>query len=223
MNAYIEKVITSIWQARPLKGGCLVLFSLIFSASLSAYTDLAKAPAGEYKLEKTHAYVALSYSHQGYSRPILLFRDIDASINLDPANIKNSSVSVKIDPASIDSGVALFNEHLLGEKLFDVARFPTAGFESTSFKLQADGTYKLHGKLTVKGITKPVVLDVTFNKGGKHQHFKKPHLGFSATGTVARSQWNLKLGVPFVGDKVALTIEVEFIKAGEAEPVTDKS
>ncbi len=214
MAAEIKILLTIKRHIEILRKVSLIVLAFMFSTSLSAYTDLSKAPAGEYELEKTHAYVALSYSHQGFSRPILLFRDIDASISVDVDNIKNSTLSVKIDPASIDSGVEIFNEHLLGEKLFDVRKYPNASFESTSFKLLANGHYRLRGKLTVKGVTKPIELDVTFNKGGMHRHFKVPHLGFSATGTVARSQWGLSLGVPFVGDKVELTIEVEFIKKG---------
>ncbi len=183
---------------------------VILAAPAQAFDDLSEAQPGAYTLEKTHAYVALSYSHQGYSRPVLHFRGLDASIDLK-ADVTASTVSVSIDPASIDSGVDEFDMHLRGDKFFDVEKFPEAGFRSSSVVANDDGTYTLNGDLTVKGITKPVSLAVTFNKGGSHFQLKKPQLGFSASGVISRSDWDLGYAVPIVGDEVTLTIEVEFL------------
>ena len=78
-----------------------------------AYTSLNKAPFGEYTLDKTHAYVTFSYSHQGYSRPWLRFRNIDANLTIGKNDVSKSELSVVIDTQSIDSGVDLFDEHLM--------------------------------------------------------------------------------------------------------------
>ena len=166
-------------------------------------------PAGEYALEDTHAYITFSYSHLGLSRPILRFDEWDAAATLaeDPAA---SSVTVTIDPASINSGIERFDEHLVGGDMFDVAAHPEITFASTSVDL-AKGT--LTGDLTMKGITKPVTLDVTLNGAGAHPRSGTPAFGISATGTLDRSDWDLGYAAPAVGTEVDLRIEAEFLRA----------
>ncbi|MFK8014678.1 MAG: YceI family protein [Gammaproteobacteria bacterium] len=171
--------------------------------------DLSAIPAGTYGVEKTHAYITFSYDHQGYSKPFLRFRSFDGALELDPSDLANSSVSVTIDTNSIDSGVDIFDEHLRGDGFFDVEQFPTATFSSTSFAPSATGG-TMTGDLTMKGITKPVTLDVTFNKAGENFRSKVPQVGFSARGKIMRSDWDLGKYTPVVGDAVSLIIETEF-------------
>ncbi len=174
--------------------------------------DLGDTPAGTYKVEKTHAYITFFYDHQGYSKPYLRFRSFDGAIDLDPADLSNSSVKITIDVNSIDSGVDIFDEHLRGDGFFDVANHPQAMFMSTSFTPSATGG-TLTGDLTLKGITKPVTLDVTFNKAGQNFRSKVPQVGFSAKTVIQRSDWDLGKYAPAVGDNVTLLIEAEFQKA----------
>lgn len=174
--------------------------------------DLGDTPAGTYAVEKTHAYITFFYNHQGYSKPYLRFRSFDGAIELDPADLSKSSVKIDIDVNSIDSGVDIFDEHLRGDGFFDVANHPTATFASTSFQPSATGG-TLTGDLTLKGITKPVTLDVTFNKAGKNFRSKVPQVGFSAKTVIQRSDWDLGKYAPAVGDDVTLLIEAEFQKA----------
>lgn len=176
------------------------------------FVKLTEAQAGKYALEKTHAYVALSYAHQGYSRPIILFRGMDASIDLDPKKIANSKITVSIDPNSIDSGVDEFDKILVGTDYFNTPKFPDISFTSTEISPLENGQYAVTGTLTMKGISKPLTLTSTFNKGGIHFKEKVPQLGFSATAKLSRSNWDLGKYAPFVGDEVTLTIEVEFLK-----------
>lgn len=186
---------------------CLALGAA--SALGNSYNDLNKAPAGSYVLDKTHGYVTFSYLHQGYSRPWLRFRDIDATLELDGDKLTDSTVTVAIDPASIDSGVDVFDEHLRGKKFFDVEKFPSITFTSTDLALDGE-SLTLTGDLTVKGITKSVTLTGQFNQGGLHFRTKKPMLGFSAKTQIKRSEWDLGYAVPMVGDAVDLVVEVEF-------------
>lgn len=171
--------------------------------------DLSMLTAGDYVMDKTHGYVVFTYLHQGYSKPLLRFNDIDATITLNPEDMTASSVMVDIDPASIDSGVAKFDDHLKSADMFDVATYPDITFVSTSLTQVTPMTGMLVGDLTMKGITKPVTLDVTFNKAGENRD-GQPTIGFSATGKLTRSDWNLGYGVPVVGDEVELMIETEF-------------
>ncbi|MFK7888596.1 MAG: YceI family protein [Gammaproteobacteria bacterium] len=184
------------------------------ATAMSGAPDLGDAPAGVYEAELTHAYITFFYDHQGYSKPYLRFRKFTADMNLDPADMSNSSVNVTIDINSIDSGVDIFDEHLRGDGFFDVANHPEGTFESTSFKPNAKGG-ELTGNLTLKGITKPVTLDVVFNKAGQNFRSKVPQVGFSASGTIMRSDWDLGKYAPNVGDEVSLIIEAEFQKKAE--------
>ncbi|WP_017931646.1 YceI family protein [Robiginitomaculum antarcticum] len=171
--------------------------------------DISMLTAGDYVMDKTHGYVVFTYLHMGYSKPLLRFNDVDATITLDPENMTGSSVTVDIDPASIDSGVAKFDDHLKSADMFDVAAYPNITFRSTSLTQLTPVTGTLTGDLTMKDVTKPVTLDVTFNKAGENRD-GEPTIGFSATGKLTRSDWNLGYAVPVVGDDVELMIEAEF-------------
>ncbi|MEM6640932.1 MAG: YceI family protein [Pseudomonadota bacterium] len=186
------------------------LSSLALAVSATAL-DLGDTPAGNYEVEKTHAYITFFYDHQGYSKPYLRFRSFDGTLALDPSDLAASRVNVTIQTSSIDSGVDIFDDHLRGSGFFDVENHPEATFSTTAFSPSDDGG-TLTGDLTLKGITKPVTLDVTFNKAGKNFRSKVPQVGFSAKGVIKRSDWDLGKYAPAVGDEVTLLIEAEFQK-----------
>ncbi len=183
--------------------------ALIVSANANPLTE---APAGAYEIDGNHAYIAFSYDHQGYSRPVLRVTKFDSSINLDPADPANSTVVTTIDVANIDSGVEVFDGHLQGENFFNAAAFPTITFESTGIKITGDNTAKITGDLTIKGETKPVVLDAKFRKLGETRDGRSK-LGFGATTTIKRSDFGVDQYVPYVGDEVSITIETEYEQA----------
>ena len=174
---------------------------------------LAALPAGEYALEKTHAYVTFSYSHGGMSNPILSFQDFDATATVDPDSPEDSALRVRIDPASIDSAVDAFDEHLKSPDMFDVAEYPEITFVSTALQMEGPDSGTLTGDLTMKGITKPVTLDVVLNGVGQNRE-GLPAFGISATGQLDRAEWDLGYAAPFVGTEVDLRIEAEFQQAG---------
>ena len=182
------------------------------AAALPEDKDVSSLPAGTYLDEDGHAYIAFSYSHQGYSNPILRFNGdaFEARLNLVPDNPTASTLVVDIDPSQIDSGVDDFDAHLVSGDMFDVENHPDIRFVSTSLSMDSDTTGTLLGDLTMKGITKPVALDVTLNKVGKHFRSEAPLLGVSATGSLKRSEWDLGYATPFVGDEVDLMLELEF-------------
>lgn len=180
---------------------------------LAADTPLAGIAAGDYVMDKTHGYVTFSYSHLGFSNPVLRFDDVDASVTLDNKDPAKSTLMVTIDPASINSGVEKFDGHLVSSDMFDVEKHDTITFKSTSIEIGDDNMGTLTGDLMIKGITKPVTLDVTLNKAGEHPFAKKDTFGISATGTIDRTEWDLSYATPAVGAKVDLVIEAEFNKA----------
>ncbi len=168
-------------------------------------------PSGEYVIEKGHAYINASYLHQGFSRPILRWLGWDSTLNWNAEDPTQSSVIVTMDAASVDSGIAKFDEHLKAADFFDVENFPTITFQSIKLEKRDGLTGQMTGDLTIKGITKPVYLNVVFNKGAL-DFWDNTRLGFSAKGQIMRSDWGLGKYSPATSDLVDLVIEVEYIK-----------
>ena len=179
--------------------------------SLTPGADISAAPSGVYKSESGHAYIAFSYDHQGYSRPILRWGAFDATVNLDSENPENSKLDVVIDAASIDSGVEAFDGHLKGDKFFNVGAYPEIRFSSTAMEQILQGRGRVTGDLTIKDITKPVTLKVKLNKVGKHFRSKADLFGISAKTTIRRDDFGVGFAAA-VGQEVDIKIEVEFQK-----------
>ena len=175
------------------------------------------APSGTYQAEETHRYITFSYSHLGYSNPWLRWRNWDATLDWNAENPSESSVSVVINAASIDSGVDVFDGHLNGEKFFDTANHPEITFVSTSVQQTGETTGTIEGDLTIKGTTKPVTLYATFNKADIDQRKNVYRIGFAGKATVKRSDFGVDLLAPAVSDEVDVVIEAEFIKPIDAD------
>ena len=179
-----------------------------------AFTSIATAVSpGLYELDEAHAYLTFSYSHMGLSNPRLQFADFDATLTLDGANMASSEVTISVDASSIDSGVVALDDELRGEEFFNVGSHPTITFSSTSYEELSEDTGRLHGELTVLGVSKPVSLDVTINSAAMNRMVRKEMIGFSATGTVLRSDFGLTAYDQFVSDELALDVQVEFVRA----------
>ncbi len=180
------------------------------SPAPSPSIDLTPTIAGAYALDKTHGYLTFSYDHMGYSHPTIRWGDWNATLNWDPAAPANSSIDVTINTASIDSGVAALNEQLATADFLDIATFPTISFKSSSVEMTGGDTGKVSGDLTIKGVTRPVTLDIKINKAANDDFVKSYKLGFSGSTTFKRSEFGIDKYVPVVSDDVAVKIEAEF-------------
>lgn len=177
------------------------------------------APGGHYTLDKAHASLIFRIDHMGFSNFTARFAHFDATLDLDPKHPERSHVDASIDPDSLDSDNAPpgFLDMLHGAEWLNAGRFPNITFHSTNVKLTGPNTAKVTGAFELHGVTKPVVLDVTFN-GGYAGFALDPHarVGFSADGSLTRSQFGITFGLPAkgskmgVGDKVSFHIEAEF-------------
>lgn len=194
-----------------------LILSCLLSASVFAADSAVDVPSGSYGLDKTHGYVTFSYSHLGFSNPEVGFNDFDVDLTLDAEDLQNSSFSVVIEAASIDSRVAEFDTHLKAETYFDVANHQKINFTSSAIEMTSADTANITGMLTIKGIAKPVTLAAVLNKAGMHPLQRVPAIGVSATATILRSDWGLTKYVPMVSDEVTLTIEVELPKVQAAD------
>ena len=110
---------------------------------------------------------------------------------------------------SIDTGVDAFDKHL--DEIFDTARFPTATFRSTQVTFAGDRPATITGELTIKGITRPVMLTVNSFGSKEHPMLKKDAIGANATGVIRRSEFNAGYGVLAIGDEVRLDIALEAV------------
>ena len=174
--------------------------------------DITTLPAGLYESDSGHAYIAFSYNHAGYSKPILRWGSFGSTVMLNTEDPEKSGVGVTIDTVSVDSGVKVWDEKLVGADWFDAANFPVISFQSTDVDQTILGNGTLTGNLSLKGVTKPITLDVKLNKVGEHFRSKKPMFGISATGKLKRSDFGIDKYAP-MADDVDLMIEVEFIKS----------
>lgn len=170
------------------------------------------APAGNYKLDPTHASVTWSLSHAGLSNYTARFDDISGALNFNPDRPENSTVDIRIDPKSVSTGLPKFDAEIATSgNYFDANKFPEIRFVSTDIKITGEATGLITGDLTLKGVTKPVTLDVTFNGAGKSFGNPGKTLGFSATTSFLRSEFDMGHLVNFgIGDEVSLRIETEF-------------
>ncbi len=189
----------------------------LLAAALALASTVAFAAPLTYKIDANHTDVVASWSHFGFSNPIAHFGKVDGNIVYDPANVGASKVEVTIPLSGLDSHVEAFDEHLRSADFFDAEKFPTVTFKSTSVKAAGKGKLKVTGDLTIKGVTKPVVLDVTINKTGVQPLAKREAAGFSATATIKRTDFGLGLYAPNVSDDVKLTITTEAIVPKPAE------
>ncbi len=173
--------------------------------------------SGEYTADYKHRYITFSYDYVGFMRPNLQWSDWDATLDWNGDDPAASSVSVTIDAASIDSGVEEFDGHLRSADFFDVENHPTITFVSTALDATGDNEGTVTGDLTIKGITKPVTLNVKMNNAGFDQRNNAHRIGFSATGVVKRSDFGVGQYAPAISDDVDLSIEAVFARPVEAE------
>jgi len=198
------------------------------AVALVAYAPLASAldpeaptavPKGAYNIDKSHTSLLFRVSHIGFSAYTGRFTGVDAKLDFVPSRLADSRVNVTIDPKSIqaDNAPSGFLDSLAGKDWLDAARFPTMSFRSISVEVTGQNTFRLHGELTMHGVTRPLTLDASYNGGyASHPYEPRARIGFSATGKFKRSDFGVAYGIPApgttmgVGDDVSVVLETEF-------------
>ncbi len=160
----------------------------------------ADAPAGTYALDKRHASVTAKVSHFGFSNYTFQFRTLDATLQYDPRNLTASKVTFTVDPKSIDTGLPNFDQELASDDWIGSA---PVRFVSTRLEPTGPRTGRLHGDLTMKGVTRPAVFNLTFNGGGPSMR-GAPTLGFTAEGVIKRTDFGVSRMVGSIGEEVRL-------------------
>ena len=195
------------------------LHALAFGTAL-AFTSVASyAATVDYKIDPTHTATVFTWNHFGFSTPSGNFSDVEGVIKVDEKNPEKSSVNVTIPLESINTNVGKLDKHLLGADWFDAKKYPTITFKSTKVETRDSKNFKITGDLTVKGVTKPVVLDAVLNKKGAHPMTKLDTVGFNATTSFDRYAFGIADYVPNVGDQITVNITTE---ASVAKPAAAK-
>lgn len=176
--------------------------------------DPTRVTGGTYQVDPGHTQVAFAYDHMGFSNNFGLISQPTGTLTLDPKNVAASKVSIDVPIANLRTGIPALDEHLMKADFFDSAKFPKATFVSTSVKPDGATSAEITGNLTIKGVTKPVTLDADFYGAGKAPAMAggKENVGFVATATIKRSDFNMGYAVPMVGDAVELKIVAAFQK-----------
>ena len=168
------------------------------------------APA-TYVIDPTHTFPRFSYSHFGLSTQLSRFDKTSGTIVLDKA-ARTASVDIVIDMKSVDTGYATFNEHIQGADFLDTATYPTATFKSTKVVFEGDRPVAINGNLTIKGVTRPVTLNVTSFTNMPHPMLKKDAIGADASVVIKRSEFNAGKYAPNVGDDVTISVALEAVE-----------
>lgn len=181
---------------------------LAFGSALAFALITPAFAADTYTLDPTHTAVTFHINHFGFSSPSGKFMNAEGTVTLDQESPEKSKVEVTIPVSAINTGVEKLDEHLKSADFFDVENHPNATFVSTSVDVISEDTAKVHGDLTIHGVTKPVTLDVRLNQIAENM-FKKQTAGFSASATIKRSDFGISTYLPGLSDEVRLDIESE--------------
>jgi len=200
---------------RTLAAG-VVAAALLTGGAVVAQNALTRVPAevqaGAYKLDPDHGKITWSVDHLGFSTYVGQFVKVQADLTLDPADAANSRLTATIPLTEVDSNSDGLDAHLQTADFFDTANHPVATFVSRSVTVDADDPSEatVVGDLTLRGVTRPVTMEVEFNQAGQSMGAYKA--GFDGEATITRSDFGIDYALPVLGDEVTLRIEGEFVR-----------
>lgn len=219
-NPFTSKLTSSLLLASAFAFCTLVAFATPTAIKTTAKpqsgppkleVDFAKQVAGDYVLDKAHASITWRVAHMGLSQYTARFDKMDGKLSLTPAAVSGSHVEFTVDAASINTGLAPFNKKLQGAEYFDAQKNAHITFKSNKVELVGGNKYRMSGDMTLRGVTKPMTWDVTFNGGLYNAYAQAQAIGFSAKGLIKRSEWGMTELLGVVGDNVEVLVEVEFL------------
>jgi polyisoprenoid-binding protein YceI len=182
--------------------------------ALVALAVATPAAAATWEVDTAHSMAGFVAKHLVFTKVHGRFNSWSGTVTLDDKDITKSKAEVKIDAKSINTENEKRDTHLKSADFFDADKYPTITFKSTKVEKAGEGQLKITGDLTIKDVTKPIVLDVQ----GPSAEFKDPggnaHVAFSATGKINRKDFHLSWtgpadAGPIVSDEIVLEIEVE--------------
>jgi polyisoprenoid-binding protein YceI len=188
-----------------MKKIALVLAAIV---TLTAFTTVLPI----WQNDDPHSQLGFTVSHLGINDVSGTFNDFDVTVQSLKPDFKDAVIELTAKTASIDTRVEARNNHLKSADFFDVEKYPTMNFKSTSIKPAGKNKYKLTGDLTLHGITKPVTMDLLYKGTVENPMSKKQTAGFQVTGTIRRSDFNVgpKFPAPMISNEVKIKADGEF-------------
>lgn len=189
----------------------IICFSILFLAVGTI------ANAQTWSFDNAHSTIGFSVRHLVISKTTGKFHDYSGKVEFDGSNFEKSSVDIAIQVASIDTENDDRDKHLKAPDFFDVEKFPVMSFKSKKISPVKDGNFTITGDLTIKDVTKEVVIDCEFN-GSIDDPWGNKRAGFTAETTINRQDFNVKFdnklqdGSLIVGNDVKIMMEIELIK-----------
>lgn len=179
-----------------------------------------------WQLDPVHSSVQFSARHMMVSNVRGRFRDFTVDVEFDPEHPEQGRVRASIQAASIDTSMEQRDVHLRSADFLDAEKYPTLVFESTRVEAHGKESFRLHGDLTIRGETRPIVLDVEY-LGAARNLQGGLSAGFTANAKISRQEWGLTWNVGLetggwlVSDEVRLEVDLELLSAAAAKPAVE--
>ncbi len=186
--------------------------ALLISSALALTTVAGAALPSQWQLDDSHTRVGFSVNHLGFSTTMGHFNDVKGVVNYDVKAPSKTNMSFTIATDSIDTNWDARDEHLKKAEFFNVTKYPTMTFKSTSVKFINPQQAKVTGDFTMLGQTKPLTLDVTLNKIANSPLTKEPVIGFRATGNIDRAAYCMTAFADGITTNVPIQIDGELIE-----------
>lgn len=185
-----------------------LLIVAFLSASLFAQT--------RWNADPMHAKLTFSITHMGISDVDGLFNKFQATATVNKADFSDAVFELAVEVPSINTQIEMRDNHLRSADFFEVEKYPSMIYKSTSITKISKDKYKLTGNLTLHGITRPVTMDLWYRGTNVDDKTKKSTSGFQLTGMIKRSDFNVgpKFSAPILSDEVKIKADGEFIKEG---------
>ncbi|MFE2023477.1 YceI family protein [Streptomyces sp. NPDC059499] len=201
----------------------MALFNRKNNDAPSTTATLAVDPAlaaltGTYAIDPAHSSIGFTVRHAMVTNVRGSFGEHEGTLRLDGADPANSSASIDVKIASVDTGIADRDGHLVSGDFFEAEKFPLMTFRSTTAEQLGGDKYRVTGDLTIKDVTRPLAIDLEFN-GSATDVYGNERVGFEGSTDILRSDWGLtwnaalETGGVMVSDKVKLNFDISAIKA----------
>lgn len=191
----------------------------VFLAAMFVTVLSSAALADVWRLDPQHTEVRFSWNHLGVSRQSGEIIDLYGKLEFSPTAPEQGRIEVTLLLAGLQTGVSALDDMLKSPDYFDADRFPRITFKSVAVRASGDRSGLLEGDLTIRDITKRVVLSAVWNFTGEHPlgpynpvHRGQWLSGFTAKGTINRSAFGITRAAPLVSDEIEITINAEFIR-----------
>lgn len=186
---------------------------------MSTTTTVPQATTTTWNLDQAHSVAEFKVKHMMISNVKGHFAKVSGTLTLDTSNLANSKVETSVDVASVETRDAQRDAHLKSADFFDVEKFPTMAFKSTSVKSTGDGELAVEGDLTIHGVTRKATFAVEGPTAPAKDPWGNTRIGITATTKINRRDfgltWNaaLETGGILVGEEVTITLDAQFVKA----------